>query len=373
VDVEYWGLYFYDKSLDKFSMYGAKGFTEKEREEAERTAKHRHPGWVFRNKKMLHIKDTKLDKTGISIDSERDFIVRSRLWLPVMIHGEAIGAFGFASIYPDKFNKEHISTLLFVCNLAGVIFNNIRLLEFEKQQHYKLEQANKYLIRKNEILDNFVYRVSHDLKSPVTSILGMVKLIRLVQKGEEKEVANCLNHIENLSNKFLRTVGDLFELTKIENEFSEEKTESVELHNSVETALADVLDSTKFKKPAMVLDFNGAPNIQGSNAEMLSLFKNLISNSLKYGSQDRADEIAISSYLKDDMIHIDYSDNGIGIDLDKHGAAIFLMFKRFHDHVEGTGLGLYIVKRIVTNGGGAIRVESEVNVGTTFYMSFKKK
>lgn len=146
VPVEYLGLYFYHKQEGKLVMHGYKGFTQQEKEEAERTAKHRHPGWVFENEKMLYIKDTKLDKSGNSYDSKRNFVVRSRLWLPVLVHKEAVGAFGFASIHPNNFNEMHINTLRFVSNLAGVIFNNIQLIEAQKKQNHKLIETKNLLM-----------------------------------------------------------------------------------------------------------------------------------------------------------------------------------------------------------------------------------
>jgi len=189
VDVEYWGLYFHDRSSGELKMLSAKGFSKKEIKEAERTAKERHPGWVYSTKEMLYIKDTLVDKSGNSIDSKRDFKVRSRLWLPVVSYDEAVGAFGFASIYPNHFNKEHISTLSFVCNLAGVVYNNLHLLQLKKEQNLELIKANENLIEVNDSLDSFAYKITHDLRSPATNIKGLVNVLNhLLQDEGDSEI-----------------------------------------------------------------------------------------------------------------------------------------------------------------------------------------
>ena len=102
-------------------MYSAKGFTEEERQQAERTSWDRHPGWVFRNKQVLLISDTEQDKSGYSKDSKRSFKVRSRVWLPILSLDKAVGSFGIASVEPNTFSDEHVALLTFVCDLAGVV------------------------------------------------------------------------------------------------------------------------------------------------------------------------------------------------------------------------------------------------------------
>src|SRR5690606_21527717 len=101
------------------------------------------------------------------------------------------------------------------------------------------------------------------------------------------------------------------------------------------------------------------------------VFYNLISNSLKYKSPDREPVIKISCQQNDEFFIVTVEDNGLGMDLSS-GESIFGLFRRLHNHVEGTGIGLYIVKKIMDNAGGKIEVESEVGVGSAFRLYFKK-
>ena len=102
------------------------------------------------------------------------------------------------------------------------------------------------------------------------------------------------------------------------------------------------------------------------------MIQNLLSNSLKYRSE-RTPEITIKAELVNGTHVMTFTDNGIGIDLSRNKANLFKMFKRFHNHVEGTGLGLYMVHTIVQNQEGTIHVDSEVDKGTTFTISIPEK
>jgi PAS domain S-box-containing protein len=123
LSVEYTGLYLLDPETEKLKLYSAKGFTKKERLEAEKTAMERHPGIVFKKKKKLNIKDTNKDK--LTTTSNRSFEVGSRIYLPVMCGEECVGAYGFASSKSNAFGEEHISLLEFMCELSGIMYKNI--------------------------------------------------------------------------------------------------------------------------------------------------------------------------------------------------------------------------------------------------------
>ncbi len=103
---------------------------------------------------------------------------------------------------------------------------------------------------------------------------------------------------------------------------------------------------------------------------MRSIFYNLISNALKYRHPERNPVVDLKTEQLDDGILLTVKDNGLGIS-DANKEKVFSMFKRLHDHVEGSGVGLYIVKRIVTNAGGRIELESKLEEGTTFKIFLK--
>lgn len=125
VEVEYNGLYLFDPATGRLKLYFAKGFTEAERIEAEKTAMERHPGYVYRTGEAVHVPDVRSDNKSHTHDSRRSFHILSRLFLPVKSYDQTIGTFGLASTEANRFTEEDISILSFVCNLAGVIYANI--------------------------------------------------------------------------------------------------------------------------------------------------------------------------------------------------------------------------------------------------------
>jgi signal transduction histidine kinase len=99
----------------------------------------------------------------------------------------------------------------------------------------------------------------------------------------------------------------------------------------------------------------------------------LLTNALKYKAKDKQLKIAISSKELNNKIILTFCDNGIGIDLKRNKDKVFGLYQRFHDYPDSKGLGLYLVKSQVESMGGKIEIESEVNLGTTFTLTFNKE
>jgi signal transduction histidine kinase len=112
------------------------------------------------------------------------------------------------------------------------------------------------------------------------------------------------------------------------------------------------------------------PQVHFSKKNLQSILYNLLSNALKYRSSERELFVRISCYSNQSHHLLTIEDNGLGMDM-RQEEKIFALFKRLHTHVEGTGIGLYIVKKMLENGGGKIEVESKLGVGSTFKVYFK--
>jgi signal transduction histidine kinase len=117
-------------------------------------------------------------------------------------------------------------------------------------------------------------------------------------------------------------------------------------------------------------DFAEVENFFTLKSYLNSIFFNLISNSIKYRSKDFAPVIEIESKIVKEKVLIKFSDNGLGIDVANNGSKIFGLYKKFHNHVDGKGMGLYMVKTQTEILGGKISVASEVNKGTEFMLEF---
>jgi PAS domain S-box-containing protein len=233
----------------------------------------------------------------------------------------------------------------------------------------ELREKNDELLRINSDLDNFVYTASHDLRSPMSNIEGLINTLSDELKQVDNQDYNLLIEMINTSiNKFKTTIKDLTEITKIQKNLNED----VALI-SVSELLDEVIYDNKhlFEQTGATLETDlQISEIRFSRKNLRSILYNLISNAVKYRSTERNAHVAVSFTRDEKFVIIKVKDNGLGIDLHQKDK-MFRMFKRMHTHVEGTGIGLYIVKRIIENTGGKIEVDSEVGQGTEFKVYLK--
>jgi two-component system sensor histidine kinase/response regulator len=236
----------------------------------------------------------------------------------------------------------------------------------------ELELTNVQLRKVNEDLDNFVYTASHDLKAPILNIEGLLITIMEVLKDEVEgnQDASELFHMIDISiNRFKSTIHDLTEITKIQKNIDEEEKQLIDCRELLEDVKLGIRDLILEANAEICMDFRECPTIRFSRKNMKSIVHNLLTNAIKYRSPERQAVIEIKTEGKKDKCILSFKDNGLGMDLTNE-SKIFSMFKRLHTHVEGSGIGLYIVKRIITNAGGKVEVFSEVGKGSVFKVYF---
>ncbi|MCX2740314.1 sensor histidine kinase [Pontibacter anaerobius] len=258
-------------------------------------------------------------------------------------------------------------------NFRILIINDITettLSQQRTQAHLQeLEQMNANLKRLNTDLDTFVYTASHDLKSPILNIEGLVELLEESLGDKKQDVEEELEHIKTSVQRFKSTVEDLTEVARIQKSFEQEETLL-----QVEEMVGEVKDLISFEINAASAvvkhDSSAAPQLYFSKRNFKSILYNLISNAIKYKSPDRTPHIYIRTWQEGNDFYLQVHDNGLGIPESKK-YKVFELFKRLHAHVKGTGIGLYIVKRIVQNNGGDIELQSTENMGSTFTVKLK--
>ena len=250
---------------------------------------------------------------------------------------------------------------LWVCTLTDI--------HDQKMQHKVLEQKNRELVRINNDLDNFIYTASHDLKGPIANIEGLAgQLHKRLGKsvGETEEM--LLTLLDQSALKLKHTINDLTEIAKVQKNM-EEETDT----NAFETVLAevqhDLAPTIAGSGATLTADF-AVPIIRFQKKNLRSIFYNLLTNAIKYHRPGVPPVVTVSTRPAGEYTVLIVQDNGLGI-REGNREKLFRMFKRFHTHVEGTGIGLYIVKRIVENSGGYIEVESEEGKGSTFKVFLK--
>jgi signal transduction histidine kinase len=233
-------------------------------------------------------------------------------------------------------------------------------------------RTNIELERVNKDLDNFVYTASHDLRAPISNIEGLLKALeREIGKYQPQtdKVEHLYSMLNSSVNRFKQTIGDLTDVARISKE-SQEDVASISISEVLQEVILDL--TSQIQEAQAELDVSiPDQQVHFSRKNLKSILYNLLSNAVKYRSLERAPFIRIMFRAEGGYIVLTVEDNGLGIDMSQK-EKIFGLFKRLHAHVEGTGIGLYIVKRIVENAGGRIEVESQVGVGSTFKVFFKQ-
>jgi two-component system, sensor histidine kinase and response regulator len=241
------------------------------------------------------------------------------------------------------------------------------------RKNIELETMNAELKKVNNDLDNFVYTASHDLKAPVSNIEGLMNALNDCindPNSHTQDVAVLLEMIGKSINRFKGTIQDLTEITKIQKNLDDE-VEVIDIKEILDDIKLSIQELIIKNSAEIKVDFSDCSQIKFSKKNFKSILFNLLSNAIKYRDPERKPKILIKTKVEGNYVLLSIKDNGLGMDL-KADSKIFTMFKRLHDHVEGSGIGLYIVKRIVNNAGGKIEVESKVGQGSEFKIYFNK-
>jgi signal transduction histidine kinase len=232
-----------------------------------------------------------------------------------------------------------------------------------------LKAKNKELEKINVDLDNFIYTASHDLKSPIVNLEGLVNHLRKKLYGIDSfEDFKLLDMVKISIEKLKRTIADLTEITKVQKDLGED-AEQISFKEILED-VKDGINTNIIESKAIIKEDFDVLHIVYPKRNLRSIIYNLLSNAIKYRALERALEIDIKTYKENGSIVLSVQDNGMGVSKNQQHK-LFAMFKRLHTHVEGTGIGLYIIKRVIENRGGWIEVESTLNEGTVFKVHFK--
>jgi PAS domain S-box-containing protein len=233
----------------------------------------------------------------------------------------------------------------------------------------ELSETNTRLTRTNADLDTFVYTASHDLKAPITNIESILLALRehlppAVQ--QEPLVGHLLHLLGTTVERFRLTIAQLTDLTKLQLVHAG-PAEAVPLAALVQDVLLDLHTEAATAQLTVAIDPDLEVRFAPKNAR--SIVYNLLSNAFKYRDPARPSVVQVRAWRTPQGAMLAVQDQGLGLNATQQGR-LFGLFQRLHTHVEGTGIGLYLVKRLIENGGGTIAVESQPGEGTTFTVEF---
>ena len=233
-----------------------------------------------------------------------------------------------------------------------------------------LKRTNLELIEQNGRLEQFAYIISHNLRAPLARLVGLADILRSAQTSQEKD--QIIQYMVTSTNEFDHVIKDLGYILGIQK-LTSKVLAKVYLGEVVDKVLTMLESEIKETQTTFIKDYENTFYIFSLPQYIESVVYNLLSNAIKYRHPERKPEIRIQAMHDGEWSKIEIADNGLGIDLKNHNDNLFGLYKRFHFHVEGKGLGLYLVRTQVEALGGRIEVASQVNSGTNFSIFLKNK
>jgi signal transduction histidine kinase len=216
-------------------------------------------------------------------------------------------------------------------------------------------------------LDSFIYSASHDLKGPITNIEGLLAALTdelPIEARQRQSVNDILGMLTKSVARFQRTIEQLSDVAKLHREHGL-PTAPVPLAPVVHDVCLDLAPLVRSTGAQLDLDLADHVSVHFLEKNLRSLVYNLLNNALKYRDPSRPPHVRVRAQPEGRHVRLTVQDNGLGISpAGQH--KLFGLFERLHSHVEGSGIGLFMVKKMVENAGGRITVESEQGVGSTF-------
>ncbi len=227
------------------------------------------------------------------------------------------------------------------------------------------------LVTQNQNLEQFAFIVSHNLRTPVAQIEGLVELFDF-ENPQNPLNSQVINHLKTSAHRLDEIILDLSQTIRIKDTLNA-AWEEIDLEVMISKIKLTLNEIIQKSNGHVSFQTNGSENIRGIKGYVYSIMLNLISNSLKYRQLDLAPDVIITLDHDKDKYLLKIADNGLGFDVEKWREDIFGLYKRFHYHVEGKGIGLFLVKAQVEAIGGKIEVESKENTGSTFTITLPKE
>jgi PAS domain S-box-containing protein len=225
------------------------------------------------------------------------------------------------------------------------------------------DAKNKELTKINEVLDTFVYAAAHDLKTPVTNLKLFLDLISKTEDHIKR--TDYLTAVNASVLRLDNIIRGLVEVIQVQSNL-QPSIKNISFDDIFQNVILEQeINLNKFGG-TIESDFSGCCHVIYKEAYLLSIIRNLVSNAIKYHSEERPLQIKVRTKKENDYIKLEVEDNGIGIDLDRYGKSLFKPFKRFSKTSEGTGIGLHLIKSIVEKNGGRMEVQSEPGKGALF-------
>lgn len=252
--------------------------------------------------------------------------------------------------------------------LPSAIQNALRQRYLEnkrKNAELTLRNQNQELVKINKELDSFVYSVSHNLRAPLMSVLGLINLVQIENQKNDQGLSHYFAMMQSSIHKLDDTLKEILDYSR--NARSELSVGPVDLERIIEDSFERLRYVEGSEQTSKEVTIEGSLPLYSDAYRLSVILNNLVSNAIKYRDKNKASKVTIHASVTGAHAEITFSDNGIGIS-EEFLPRIFDMFFRATERSEGAGLGLYIVKETIDKLHGTIQVTSSPDEGTTFYI-----
>ncbi|ERN54649.1 GAF domain-containing sensor histidine kinase [Alkalihalophilus marmarensis] len=298
---------------------------------------------------------------------------------PLISYGKLVGTLSFGSKTRTHFIKEELDLIERICTQVSITLDRLSLIAKLQQTNIELEQANTSLVyaqaqaeKAHKAKSDFLAMMSHELRTPLNSILGFSQLLHqdAVTPLSAQQLAK-VDKILKSGRHLLAMINDILKLVKLENGKPFIEFQEVDLDAIVQAALSEITPYAQLKKLKMnceELKLKSDQIIYSDPVRLHQVLLNLLSNSVKYNREHG--NITISYQVSEHTVTVNVADTGVGISFVEQSKIFdpFYRTEEFSMEAEGTGIGLSLVKQIVTEMQGKIGVDSQLGEGSTFWI-----
>jgi signal transduction histidine kinase len=330
---------------------------------------------VVTQKKAVAIEDVFADPRP-NHNACKSFRIKSLLVVPLVAKGHVFGAIAIPSIdVQKKFTDNEIEICQSIGDVTATALSNAyyaenldssvkeRTVELQ-QANFKLEELVKELQFLNDLKNDFISSLSHELRTPITAIKGSIDILKRKILGELNTAQFELIETSNkATSRLLNQVNELLDFAKLESGKFELNRVETDIHQTIEEAVGIMEPLIDKKKQNLVIETDVKSPLYMDRQRILQVLLNLLSNANKFTAP--GGNIKIKSYLKADSLFVEVHDTGMGIPMD-YQKNIFMKFYQANNQLNGTGLGLAISKQLIELHKGRIWFDSIEGVGSSF-------
>ena len=223
-----------------------------------------------------------------------------------------------------------------------------------------LDRSNAQLLKRNRNLEQFSYVVSHNLRAPLTNVIGITELLQ--GENNPEQLSQLVRNLHTSIKTMDTIIKDISQTLQVKNQLVKDR-EVVDFKQLMDEIISSINNLVVEQDVQVNFEFN-VKSLLTVRGYLYSVFYNIILNSIKYRRVEEAPVINIKTVAIDRHVHLVFEDNGKGIDMERHGKKLFGLYQRFDTGTDGKGMGLFMVKTQIEDLSGSIAVESELGKGT---------